>query len=206
MVHFILRQLRLLECPLMTTIYFSIISSHSLPALHLPPPSFTAGSQAPIIALGMLRDFWVLIFTQYILSLMKWRLIESALVIRGSRGRRKGFEVRGVGGSAVRSGTGLCKCVGDCLELPRSLALSKWIFLLQNSFILFLEHAPWNYKLGGTRESIWTFSNHGRHVTGIWKRKPGRGVKCQSGEIMKEKLFARSKGPKIEHLSQGQAL
>ena len=98
MVHFILRQLRLLECPLMTTIYFSIISSHSLPALHLPPSSFTAGSQAPIIALGMLRDFWVLILTQYILSLMKWRLIESALVTRGSRGRLQGFEVRGVGG------------------------------------------------------------------------------------------------------------
>lgn len=206
MVHFILRQLRLLECPLMTTIYFSIISSHSLPALHLPPPSFTAGSQAPIVALGMLRDFWVLIVTQYILSLMKWRLIESALVTRGSRGRLQGFEVRGVGGRAVRNGTGLCKCVGDCLELPRSLALSKWIFLLQNSFILFLERAPWNYKLGGTRESVWTFSNHGRHVMGVWERKPGRGVKCQSGEIRKEKLFARSKGPKIEHLSQGQAL
>ena len=206
MVHFFLRQLRLLECPLMTTIYFSIISSYSLPALDLPTPSFTAGSQAPIIALGMLRAFWVLIFTQYILSLMKWRLIESALVFRSSRGRLQGFEVQGVGGSAVRNGTGLCKCVGDCLKHPRSLALSKWIFLLQNSFILFLEHAPWNYKLGGTWESIWTFSNHGRHVMGVWERKPGRGVKCQSGEIRKEKLFARAKGPKIEHLSQSQAL
>lgn len=42
----------------------------------------------------------------------------------------------------------------------------------------------------------------------LWGYERGslEGGECQSGEIRKEKLFARSKGPKIEHLSQGQAL
>lgn len=156
------------------------------PACRLPAlrrcQSFTAGSQAPTIALGMLRAFCALILTEYILSLMKWRPRESALVILGYRVRLQYFEARAVDDSAVRDGTVLWKCVGDCLQLPRSLALSKWIFLLQNSFILFLEHALWNYKHGGTRESMWTFSNHCRHVMGAWERKPVRGVKCQRVE------------------------
>lgn len=101
--YFSLKQLRLLECPHVTIIYLSIISSYNLPALHSSTPSHALrGSEDLTVALGMLRALSALIFTQYVLSLMKWRLRASALVIRGHRARLQNFEVRGVDGSAVK--------------------------------------------------------------------------------------------------------